>query len=317
MDGDLENPLVPFLANNGTLVLDGGLATELEAYGFELGDELWSARLLMDNPEAVGRVHLDYLAAGADCIITASYQATIPGFMGRGLSEAEAVALLERSVQVALEARDAFWAEPANRQNRLRPLVAASIGPYGAALADGSEYTGDYDLDEAGLLAFHRRRWQILAATKADILACETIPSFPEARVLAHLLAETPGRMAWFSFSCRDREHISDGTPLADCLAPLNDLEQVAAVGINCTPPRFIPGLLAIARQATDKPLIVYPNSGETYDARNNRWLGQSAPAEFGTYSREWRKAGATLIGGCCRTRPGHIRQIRDRMGGK
>jgi homocysteine S-methyltransferase len=310
----IDNPLSPFLAGNGTLILDGGLATELEAYGFDLRDALWSARLLMDKPEAIRRVHLDYLEAGADCIISASYQATISGFMGRGMSEDNAVELIKLSVQLAVQARDDFWAAEKNRHGRLRPIVAASVGPYGAALADGSEYTGDYDLDEAGLYAFHRRRWQILAASPADILACETIPSYPESKALARLLAETPGRMAWFSFSCRDETHISDGTPLVDCIAPLNELEQAAAVGINCTPPRFIPGLLAAAREATDKPIIVYPNSGETYDALNSRWLGESVPAEFGTYSREWRKAGATLIGGCCRTRPDHIRQIRDRM---
>jgi homocysteine S-methyltransferase len=320
MRESFRNPLTPFLVNNGTLVLDGGLATELEAYGFDLGDTLWSARLLLDAPEAIRQVHLDYLAAGADCIISASYQATITGFMGRGMSEAQAVELIRLSVQIAVDARDEFWAKAENRRNRIRPIVAASVGPYGAALADGSEYTGDYDLDETGLYTFHRQRWLILAnsaaggAAGADMLACETIPSYPESQALARLLVETPERAAWFSFSCRDGQHISDGTPLVDCIASLNDMAQVAAVGINCTPPRYIPSLLALAREATDKPIIVYPNSGETYDARNHRWLGKSVPAEFGTYSREWRKAGATLIGGCCRTRPDHIRQIRDRM---
>ncbi|MFZ0547972.1 MAG: homocysteine S-methyltransferase [Candidatus Promineifilaceae bacterium] len=314
MTGSFLNPLTPFLADNGTLVLDGGLATELEAYGYDLGDELWSARLLLDAPEAIRQVHLDYLKAGADCITSASYQATIPGFMKRGMSEAEAVALLKRSVQIAVEARDDFWDTAKSWKGRLRPIVAASVGPYGAALADGSEYTGDYDLDEVGLYAFHRQRWQILANTSADLLACETIPSYPESRALARLLAETPERAAWFSFSCQDGAHISDGTPLVDCITPLNELEQVVAVGINCTPPRFIPSLVALAHEATDKPIVVYPNSGETYDVQHHRWLGESVPAEFGTYSREWRKAGATLIGGCCRTRPSHIRQIRDRM---
>jgi len=310
----VENPLTPFLVDNGTLVLDGGLATELEAHGFDLGDELWSARLLMDNSEAIRQVHLDYLWAGADCIISASYQATIAGFMGRGMSEEQAVNLIKLSVQIAVGARDDFWAETEKWGSRIRPIVAASVGPYGAALADGSEYTGDYDLDETGLYGFHKQRWEILARSTADILACETIPSYPESKALARLLQETPGRVAWFGFSCRDGKHISDGTPLVDCISPLNDLEQVAAVGINCTPPRFIPSLLAVAREATDKPIIVYPNSGETYDSQNKCWLGESFPAEFGTYSREWRKAGATLIGGCCRTRPDHIRQIRDRM---
>jgi homocysteine S-methyltransferase len=314
------NPVTPFLARGNALVLDGGLATELEFRGYVLNDALWSARLLLEEPAAIRRVHTDYLLAGADCITGASYQATIPGFMARGLSEEQAIDLLRLSVQLAVEARDDFWSQPSNRIGRLQPLVAASIGPYGAFLANGSEYTGDYNLgaDEGAwqrsLLAFHRQRWHILAATEADLLACETIPSRIEAQVLAHLLAETPDRYAWFSFSCRDGQHVSDGSRLVDCLAPLSGLEQVAAVGVNCTPPRLIPSLIAEARQATDKPLLVYPNSGERYDAMERGWFGESVPAEFGTFSREWRKDGAALIGGCCRTRPAHIRQIRDRM---
>ena len=195
---------------------------------------------------------------------------------------------------------------------RERPLVAASAGPYGAYLADGSEYRGDYDLDEDGLVAWHRRRWHILANTKADVLACETIPSFAEARAQVRLLQETPERMAWFSFSCRDEAHISDGTPLAECAAYLDQFEQVAAVGINCTPPRFLPGLIQAVFAATQKPIIVYPNSGETYDVARKHWHGESHPAEFGAMSREWRKLGASGVGGCCRTGPAHIRQIRE-----
>lgn len=309
-----QNPLVPFLAQQGVVILDGGLATELEQRGHDLSDDLWSARLLLEAPAAIRQLHTDYLAAGADCIISASYQATLPGFRRRGLNEDEAAALLRLSVQLALEARDAFWAEPENRRGRLRPLVAASIGPYGAYLADGSEYTGDYRLSRAALLDFHRRRWQILAGSGADLLACETIPSYPEARALAQFLAETPGTYAWFSFSCRDGRSISDGTPLAECAAYLNDFPRAAAVGINCTPPRFIPRLIAEVQRVSYKPIVVYPNSGETYDAVHKRWLGISDPAEFGTYSREWRKAGAALIGGCCRTGPAHIQQIRDRF---
>jgi homocysteine S-methyltransferase len=313
------NPLGPFLAEGGSLILDGGLATELEARGYDLSDDLWSARLLLDEPAAIKALHADYLAAGADCIISASYQGTIPGFMKRGLSEGQAEGLLRLSVSLALEVRDAFWSAPANRAGRNRPLVAASIGPYGAALADGSEYTGDYDLDEEGLWLFHRRRWDILAGTAADILACETIPSRPESRALARLLAETPGRYAWFSFSCRDERHVSDGDLLAACLEPLAGMEQVAAVGINCTAPHFIPNLIAEARSVTDKPIVVYPNSGERYDIANKRWLGDSDPADFSTAefaaaSQEWCQAGATIVGGCCRTGPDHIRSIRARL---
>lgn len=315
-----ENPVKPFLESHGALVVDGGLATELEFRGYDLNDRLWSARFLLEDPAAIRQVHADYLAAGADCIISASYQATVPGFVARGLTEEQAIDLLRLSVQLAVEARDEFWSEPKNRSGRRRPLVAASIGPYGAYLADGSEYTGDYRLGSTEtewidrLLAFHRQRWHILASTEADLLACETIPSRLESQALVQLLAETPGRYAWFSFSCRDGLHISDGSRLVDCLAPLSENEQIVAVGINCTPPRLIPSLIAEAQQVIDKPIIVYPNSGERYDAEGRRWSGESMPAEFGSFSREWRKSGAALIGGCCRTRPDHIRQIRDRL---
>lgn len=310
----MQNPLFPFIRQHGAFILDGGLATELEAWGCDLSDALWSARLLRDDPELIRRVHLAYFRAGADCAISASYQATVPGFMAQGMSRPEAIRLLRLSVELAIEARAEFWADEAARVGRQRPLIAASIGPYGAYLADGSEYRGDYALDEVGLYEWHKERWQLLAETKADLLACETLPSFAEARALARLLQETSGRIAWFSFSCRDGERISDGTPIAECSAYLEQFEQVAAIGINCTPPRFIPDLIRVLFRVTQKPIIVYPNSGETYDPARKQWIGESAPAEFGTFSREWRKLGAAGLGGCCRTRPAHIRQIRDRF---
>jgi homocysteine S-methyltransferase len=304
----------PFLDFQGIFILDGGLATELEWRGYDLNDALWSARLLIDAPDAIRQVHADYLWAGADCVISASYQATIAGLMQRGLTEAKAIELLKSSVQLAIAARDDFWSHRENRQRRLRPLVAASIGPYGAALADGSEYTGAYHLDESGLVDWHRQRWHILAQSGADLLACETIPSHREALALRRLLGETPDMPAWFSFSCRDGQHISDGTPIAEVAAMLADVSQILALGINCTPPRYIPALITAVQSVTSKYIVVYPNSGETYDAARKQWRGESVPAEFGTFSREWRKMGAVLVGGCCRTRPAHIQQIRDRV---
>jgi homocysteine S-methyltransferase len=310
----MPNPITPFLQKQGALILDGGLATELERRGADLSDSLWSARLLRDDPDLIRQVHLDYYWAGADCCTSASYQATIPGFMRRGMTADQARELLHLSVQLVSEARDAFWSVESGRAGRLRPIVAASVGPYGAYLADGSEYTGAYDLGEAGLLEFHYERWALLAGSGADILACETIPSFAEARALARLLEETLGIYAWFSFSCRDGVRISDGTPIAECASYLSVSERVVAIGVNCTPPRFIPDLIRAVAAVTDKPIVVYPNSGETYDPVAKHWLGESVPSEFGTYSREWRKLGAGLIGGCCRTTPAHIRQISDRF---
>ena len=307
------NLIRPFLDFQGLLVVDGGLATELEWRGYDLRDPLWSARLLLEEPSAIQQVHADYLWAGADCIIAASYQATLPGLMARGLSEDEAADLLRLAVNLACAARDAFW-DGQDHQGRLRPLVAASIGPYGAYLANGAEYSGDYDLDTAGLAAWHRPRWHILANSGADLLACETCPSYSELVVYGELLAETPQMPAWVSFTARDGRHISDGTPIADCAARLHDIPNVVAVGVNCTPPRLMPELIAAIQSATDKYIIVYPNSGERYDPVQKVWQGESDPATYGTMCREWRKMGATLIGGCCRTRPSHIRQIRDRV---
>lgn len=310
----MMNPIQPFLEEQGCLVLDGGLATELEHAGFDLDDPLWSARLLVEAPEAIARVHREYLSAGADCIITSSYQATIPGFMARGATEADAGKTIGKAVQIALEVRDAFWAEGSYPPGRLRPLVAASVGPYGAYLANGAEFTGDYDLDEKGLVEFHRRRWQILARSGADLLACETIPSFAEARALAELLSETDDALAWFSFSCRNGLDISDGTPIGRCVEMLAPMPRVVAVGVNCTAPRYILSLVKEIRALTEKPIVVYPNSGEIYDANRKSWSGTVEPGELAAASGGWYESGARLLGGCCRTRPEHIRRLRQRL---
>lgn len=309
-----ENPLDPFLDQFGVLIVDGGLATELEARGYDLSDELWSARLLLDDPEAIRQVHYDYLKAGADCIIGATYQATIEGFVRRGLAIDQARALLLEAINIAVEVRDEFWSISENRDQRFRPIVAASIGPYGAALANGSEYSGEYDLDSPGLYAFHRERWDLLTSAPADVIACETIPSFSEARALSRLITETPNTFAWVSFSCKDEKNISDGTPLAECIALFQDIKNVAALGINCTAPRFIPMLIEEASSVTDKPILVYPNSGEQYDPERRHWVGESEPIDFALASQFWCRSGAQLIGGCCRTTPTHIKQIREQL---
>jgi homocysteine S-methyltransferase len=302
------------LDRQGVVMLDGGLATELERRGCDLNDDLWSAGVLMDQPELVGRVHADYLAAGADCIVSASYQATVEGFVKKGLSQAGAERLLQKSVDIALEARNAFWSVPENRQGRLRPLVAASIGPYGAFLADGSEFTGDYDVDEQGLTDFHDDRWKLLAGSGADLLACETIPSATEARVLMKLLEQTPSTIAWFSFSCRDDTHISDGTELTVIARELSASDRIVAVGVNCTAPRFISALVTSVRAVTSKPIIVYPNSGELWEADGKRWIPGEEAVDLPQASRAWRDQGASLIGGCCRTGPEDIRRIRQQL---
>jgi homocysteine S-methyltransferase len=310
------HPIRRFLEDQGFLIVDGGLASELERSGFDLNDPLWSARLLLEAPEAIAEVHNSYLEAGADCIISSSYQATVKGFMSRGASEDDAEGMIRLAVDLAVAARDGFWRNAAAGEERLKPLVAASVGPYGAYLANGAEFTGDYDLDEAGLLNFHRRRWEILSSTAADLLACETIPSAAEARALMQLLRETPGRSAWVSFSCRDGEHISDGTPITQCVHDVDSTPGVAAIGVNCTAPAHITSLVESIRAETDLPIVVYPNSGEAWDAVEKQWSGPVDSKAFAEASRTWYRAGARLLGGCCRTRPQDIRLLRERIAG-
>ncbi|UCG86344.1 MAG: homocysteine S-methyltransferase [Gemmatimonadota bacterium] len=309
----MTNPINRFIEQQGFLVLDGGLATELEVRGADLGHELWSAKVLLEDQELIQCVHRDYLRAGADCIATASYQATLPGLMRHGLTEAEANELLCQSVELALNSRQRFWSDPANRAGRLRPLVAASVGPYGAYLADGSEYTGDYGLDEDDLYEFHRCRWQLLAQAGADLIACETIPSHSEARAIVRLLEETPGRpTAWISFNCCDQTHIADGSPLAEVVREFAAVEELGAIGVNCTPPSTVSGLIKCLTGVTNKPIMVYPNSGEGWDAGRKAWIGLAEPVDFSKLAGEWRTLGASCIGGCCRTGPEHVRIIRQ-----
>ena len=305
-----SNPVSSILDRYPVLVIDGALATELERRGCDLKDDLWSAKILLEQPEAIRQIHMDYFKAGADCAITASYQATIEGFAKRGLNEMEASALIQKSVRLAMEACDEFWADSANRTGRSKPFVAASVGPYGAFLADGSEYRGNYGLSEKELMDFHRPRMQALIEAGADILACETIPSLMEAQAIARLLREFPNTTSWFSFSARDERHISEGQVFADCVEQLSHHPQIAAIGVNCTSPKFVPSLIREAKKVTEKPILVYPNSGETYDATRNDWNGDPILESFGEQAREWYEAGASLIGGCCRTTPEDIRVI-------
>jgi homocysteine S-methyltransferase len=311
-----ENPFSPILSKQGIVILDGGLATELERRGHDLNHRLWSARLLITDPGEIRNVHLAYLDAGADCIISASYQASIDGFVAEGVSEKKAQNLIKRTVALACEAREIHISQIESESNkRLPALVAASIGPYGAFLADGSEYHGNYNITSDQLRIFHESRWEVLTDTPADLFACETIPSIKEAEILLTLLQTTPDISAWISFSCKDSEHISDGTPIEEGVALFNHCDQVIAVGVNCTAPRHISHLInKIKHIAPITPVIVYPNSGEKYDALNKRWMGLSEPLHFGQAAREWMLGGASIIGGCCRTGPDHIASIRKAL---
>jgi homocysteine S-methyltransferase len=293
------------------MILDGALATELERRGADLKDGLWSAKCLIDRPDLIRDVHLDYFRAGADVATTATYQATFEGFARRGIERAAAGELMRDAVSLAIAARDEFWASESNRAGRLRPLVAASVGPYGAMLADGSEYRGGYGVDDAALADFHRPRLRVLADAGADLLACETIPCLREAQVLAELLQESPHISAWVSFSCQDGEHNCAGEDIGACVARLQDYPQIVAVGVNCTAPQYITSLLRQMRVRTTKPLLAYPNSGEVFEASSKHWSGDAA-THWEREARHWQSAGARLIGGCCRTTPSDIRNVKQ-----
>ena len=303
------SPFAAALERNKPLIIDGGLATQLEAQGCDINNPLWSAALLLEQPGEIVAASRAFLDAGAECIATASYQASRAGFAQRGLSAEQADALMSLSVNLARQARDEFLAS--NPGAAMAPLIAASIGPYGAVLHDGSEYRGDYDVSVDVLRDFHAERLRLFDAGNADVLACETVPSFAEAQVLADLLARcrTP---AWVSFSCRDGMHISDGTTVEAAAALFREHPAVLAVGFNCTPPQYAVELVRRFRAAAPgKTVIAYPNSGETWNAEQGAWIGTSKPIDYARAASEWVTAGAGIVGGCCRTGPDHIVAIR------
>jgi homocysteine S-methyltransferase len=306
-NGVVVSPIQSYLQQQGFVVLDGALATELEHHGADLNDPLWSACCLIDSSELIYRVHKDYLEAGADVLTTATYQASVQGFMERGFEVRDAEGFLRRGVELAIRARDDFWQEEANRAGRLKPLVAVSIGPFGACLYDGSEYHGRYAAGWSEVEDFHRARLQILTSAGGDLLAFETIPSLQEGEILLRLLREFPGQYAWLSFSCSDASHVSHGEAFQRCVQLATGQEQLAAIGINCTAPRHVQSLLGAAGGAAC-PLLVYPNSGETWVAGDHHWVGQGGE-DFNP--KAWFQSGARLIGGCCRTGPADIAAIR------
>ena len=288
-----------FLEPGHVLVTDGGLATELEARGHDLSDSMWSARLLMDAPQEIKAAHLAFLQAGAVIATTASYQASFDGFAACGLSRSDAARLMRLSVELARAACGEM-------ADGVRRWVAASVGPYGAALADGSEYRGRYGLRIADLIAWHRPRLEALAEASPDVLAIETVPDVDEAEALVTAIAGV-GVPAWLTYSI-DADRTRAGQPLAEAFAVARDVAEVVAVGVNCCAPSDVPLAVAIASQVTGKPVIVYPNSGEGWDARHRAWAGR--PQDMAWQPRQWVTAGARIVGGCCRVRPADIAQI-------
>src|ERR1700678_3268306 len=269
----------------GLHVLDGAMATELERKGFDLSGPLWSAHVLESSPDAIAEVHRDYLEAGADCLLTASYQVSAEGFQKIGYdarSAADAAAnALRASVALAEKVRSEYQASSPRRI-----WIAASLGPYGAMLHNGAEYHGNYACGFDELVGFHSRRIGVLAETNADFLAFESIPSAEEAKAIVTALKLRPDVPAWLTFTCRDAAHISHGESLQECAELLDQEPQVIGIGVNCTPPGLIAELIGELAQATSKPIIAYPNSGEQWDAVHRCWQGEGPIQEFRSEER-------------------------------
>ncbi|MEU7476813.1 homocysteine S-methyltransferase [Lentzea sp. NPDC042327] len=287
---DLVNVLT-----NRVVVLDGGLSTALEQAGHDLSDELWTARLLLSDPDAVRAAHAGYLRAGADVVITSSYQASFEGFARRSLTDEQTVGLMKASVSIARSA--------ASEVDGPR-WVAASVGPYGAVLADGSEYRGRYGRTTDELERFHRRRIEVLADAGPDLLAVETIPDAQEAEAVLRVVVGS-GVPAWLSYSVRDGKTCA-GQSLEEAFGLVKGIDEVVAVGLNCSAPEEVAGAVATARAVTGLPVVVYPNTGEQWNAAARAWSG--GVESFAV--TEWAEQGARLIGGCCRVGPAGIAEI-------
>ncbi len=289
----------------GPVVVDGGLSTQLARLGQDTSGLLWTGRVLLEHPEAVTRAHADYAAAGADVVISASYQLSRWGFVETGLTADEADAALRASTLAARAAADGAG----------RPVrVAASVGPYGAILHDGSEYRGNYGRTRAQLVDFHRERLDVLAATAPDLLAVETIPDVREAEALVEVLADHPGLPAWVSFSAVDDSRICAGQAIEEAVLVAVSAPSVFAVGINCTDPRFVGDLIGRIRAVTALPIVVYPNAGGQWDAADGEWHGGQADDEVPAFPdrvvEQWAELGAVAIGGCCGTDAASISRI-------
>jgi homocysteine S-methyltransferase len=297
----LVTTTLPEALGVGPVVLDGGLATQLESQGHNLDSALWSARLLRDDPDAIMQAHLAYFTAGAQVATTASYQASLGGFARAGISRAEAEQLIRRSVRLAEQARTC-------QEDGKDRWIAGSVGPYGAALADGSEYRGDYNLSVDELRAWHRPRIALLAEAGVDILALETIPCLAEVEAL---LAEVDGSQqpCWLSITCT-RDRTRAGEPAAAAFLLARDVEEIVAVGVNCIDPADAYPLVRSASEASGKPAVIYPNSGERWDSTARTWTGPKRlqPKDV----TDWISGGARLVGGCCRVGPAEIQAIGD-----
>ena len=309
------NTIEEILQKQKVFILDGALGTQIQKNGHDVNDSLWSAKFLNEDTSVIKKVHKQYLEAGADCIITSSYQASLEGFLEKGFSKEKAIELIKLSINIAKEARDEFWETFEDKQTRIKPLVAASIGPYGAYLADGSEYSGDYKISDEELKDFHKKRLEIIVETNPDILACETIPLLKEAKIVCDLLKQYPHIASWITFSAKNENYTNAADDIKECMTYLNTQEHISAVGINCTAPQYIPMLIENIKSVCSKPIVIYPNGGSRYNPITKLWeRGELSAQDFAKLAYLWYTKGATVIGGCCETTPNEIECIRKTL---
>jgi len=307
----MRQDLSTILAQSQLLITDGAAGTHLESMGCDLNDDLWTAKILKDNPELIKKLHRDYFQAGSDFGVTVSYQATIEGYIKKGLTREQAIDLIKISASLMLEARDEWWQQEGKADHRRYPIAAASIGPYGAFLADGSEYRGDYELSKEELRQFHKERIEILWNQGVDLIAAETIPRLDEALIIAEIVQQLDAK-CWITFSAQNESQICNGQDITECIRALEPFDSVVAVGVNCTAPQFIGGLIKNINTETNKPIVVYGNLGNSYDPNSKTWCehGKDGATSYLNYAQQWKALGAKIIGGCCGTTPNEIKQI-------
>ena len=306
------------LAAQSPLIVDGAMATELEKCGVDTANALWSATALIRNPHVVRDVHRSYFEAGANIAITNTYQANVPAFERIGLTIDEARRLIAVAVDEAIAARNEYRSGTSISVTKETPgdhasplLIAGSVGPYGAFLAVGSEYTGGYTLTDVEYRDFHRERMRILAEAGVDLFAFETMPNMTEVRALTGLLSDEFSDMeAWVSFSLRDARHLCDGTALDEAAAALDRVPGISAIGVNCVPLELVGDAIGCIRSATNKPIIVYPNNGDIYHPDTKTWTPNPSGLGLAQLAQRWIDAGASILGGCCRTTPSDIREL-------
>jgi homocysteine S-methyltransferase len=285
------------MTDTQVFALDGGLSTALEAQGFVIDGAMWTGELLLTNPEAVTAAHRSFVDAGADIIITGSYQLSFEGGRRAGWTDDEVEQALRNSTTAArLAAKD-------------DTLVAASIGPFGAHRNDGSEFRGNYGVADSAIRDYHDRRIDILLDTEPDLLALETMPNIAEVRVLLELIESKSADMPfWVSFTVTEPGVINGGGTFAEACALVEQYGNAMAVGINCSPLSVITPTLSGVD--TDLPFVVYPNAGQTWDSDAMAWSGEP---EFTSASQvdEWVNLGARIVGGCCGYGPSKLSPAR------